>query len=92
MDRTDEVQRLQSCINNLVSLLALPTLWSGLDPHRVVDILLDVLVSMLQLDFAYARLNILTGGLPIQAIRVPRNTKCRPNPWKLAETWKKGCP
>jgi hypothetical protein len=30
----DEIKRLQGCINNLISVLALPALWAG-DSNRV---------------------------------------------------------
>jgi formate hydrogenlyase transcriptional activator len=52
----DDIIRLQGCINDLVSLLALPALWSGRDPEQLVTTLLEVLVRMLRLDFAYALL------------------------------------
>ncbi|MGR9106867.1 MAG: sigma 54-interacting transcriptional regulator [Gammaproteobacteria bacterium] len=50
-----EIHRLERCINDLISLLALPALWTGSDASRVLGILLDVLVRILSLDFAYAR-------------------------------------
>jgi hypothetical protein len=53
----DEIRSLQRCINDLISVLALPAIWSGAEPSRVVNTLLDALVGMLQLDFAYARSN-----------------------------------
>lgn len=50
-----EIKLLQSCINDLTSLLALPAIWSGSDSSQIVITLLDAVVSMLRLDFAYAR-------------------------------------
>lgn len=55
-DPAQEVKRLQRCINNLVSLLALPAVWSGNEPSQIVQILLDTLLRMLDLDFICARL------------------------------------
>lgn len=52
----EEIKRLQRCINDLVSLLALPAIWSGSEPSQIVDMLLDALLRMLDLDFVYARL------------------------------------
>jgi hypothetical protein len=52
-----EVKHLQRCINDLVSLLALPAIWSGGDPSQVLHTLLDALMRMLRLDLIYARLN-----------------------------------
>ena len=51
----DEIKRLQGCINDLISVLALPAIWSGHEPSQIVSTLLDVLLGMLRLDFAYAR-------------------------------------
>ena len=50
-----EIKLLQSGINDLTSLLALPAIWSGSDSSQIVITLLDAVVSMLRLDFAYAR-------------------------------------
>ena len=55
--RADEIKRLQRCINDLISVLALPAMWSGGEPSRIVDSLLDALLGMLQLDLVYVRLS-----------------------------------
>jgi signal transduction histidine kinase len=68
-DAADEIRRLRSCINDLISVLALPALWSGSDPSQVVGTLLDVLLAMLRLDFACARLSDSSDGPPIQVVR-----------------------
>jgi len=49
-NRSEEIRRLQGCINDLVSLLALPALWIGREPPEVASTLLDVLLKMLRLD------------------------------------------
>jgi formate hydrogenlyase transcriptional activator len=54
MEHAIESRRLQSCINDLISVLALPAMWTGRDPEQVVGTLLDALVSILRLDFACA--------------------------------------
>jgi hypothetical protein len=41
----DEIKRLQSCINNLISVLALPAPWGGSEPAQMIGILLDVLLA-----------------------------------------------
>src|SRR5216683_225861 len=57
MEQTaDEIRRLQGCINDLISVLALPAMWRGQESAQIVSTLLDVLVGILRLDFAYARL------------------------------------
>src|SRR5258708_26605988 len=68
-DAADEIRRLRSCINDLISVLALPALWSGSDSSQVVGTLLDVLLAMLRLDFACARLSDSSDGPPIQVVR-----------------------
>ena len=66
----DEIKRLKACINDLISVLALPAIWSGQEPSQIVSTLLDVLLGMLRLDFAYARLSdSISGGTPIAMVR-----------------------
>src|SRR5882724_4779967 len=87
----DEIKRLQACINDLISVLALPAIWSGHEPAQIVSTLLDVLLGMLRLDFAYARLSdAIGGGVPIEMVRLAqgRNLTVQPqeighalNPW-----------
>jgi PAS domain S-box-containing protein len=67
----DEIKRLRRCVNDLISVLALPALWGGSEPSHMVGTLLDVLVAMLRLDFAYARVNDWSGGPPIEEVRSP---------------------
>jgi formate hydrogenlyase transcriptional activator len=76
----DEIRRLQGCINDLISVLAIPAMWRGQESARIVSTLLDVLVGMLRLDFAYARLKDPVGGAPIEIVRLAqsRNLTARP--------------
>ncbi|HUB81657.1 MAG TPA: PAS domain S-box protein [Bryobacteraceae bacterium] len=62
----EEVKRLQRCINDLVSLFALPATWSGGEPSRIADTLLGALPRMLQLDAVYIRLKESGGQAPIE--------------------------
>src|SRR6266404_4521655 len=64
-----EVKRLKACINNLISVQALPAIWSGGQPSQIVSALLDMLPTMLDLDFAYARLKNSAGGPPLEMVR-----------------------
>src|SRR5258707_10006182 len=68
---SDENRRLQRCINDLISVLALPALWGGSEPSHMVGTLLDVLVAMLRLDLAYARVIDWSGGPPIEMVPPP---------------------
>ncbi len=68
MDLASEVKRLQRCMNDLVSVLALPAVWSGSEPVRILETLLDALLGMLDLDFLYARVRI-NGEAPTEVFR-----------------------
>ena len=68
-DATEEVRRLEGCVNDLTSILALSSLWSGRDAAHVVSTLLDALHRMLRLDFAYARLSETDGDPAIEMVR-----------------------
>jgi PAS domain S-box-containing protein len=65
-----ENKHLQRCINDLVSLLALPSIWSGGDPSQVLHILLDALLHMLHLDLACVRLKDPVGERPVEIVRI----------------------
>ena len=69
----DEIKRLQRCINDLVSLLALPAMWSGSKPCDIVHTLLDSLLRMLDLDFVYVSLTNLVDAAPSETVRVPQS-------------------
>src|SRR5580704_18214482 len=66
----DEVKRLRSCINDLISVLALSAIWSGSESFQMLGTLLDSLLAILRLDFACARLNHSTDGSPIDVVRL----------------------
>jgi PAS domain S-box-containing protein len=72
----EEIKRLQRCINDLISVLALPAIWVGADPHQIVRTLLDVLLGLLSLDLVYVRMKDPIGGAlseaPIELVRVPQ--------------------
>jgi len=69
----DEIKRLQRCINDLVSLLALPAMWSGSKPCDIVDTLLDSLLRMLDLDFVYVSLTNRVDAAPSETVRVAQS-------------------
>src|SRR5437588_3835071 len=70
METTTEIRRLQSCINDLISVLALSAIWSGSQSTQILGTLLDVLLTMLRLDFTYARLSDASDGPPIEVVRL----------------------
>jgi PAS domain S-box-containing protein len=69
----DEIKRLQRCINDLVSLLALPAMWSGSKPRDIVHTLLDSLLRMLDLDFVYVSLTNLVDAAPSETVRIAQS-------------------
>ena len=69
----DEIKRLQRCMNDLVSLLALPAMWSGSTPTDIVQTLLDSLLRMLDLDFVYVSLTNLVDAEPSETVRVAQS-------------------
>jgi PAS domain S-box-containing protein len=66
----DEIKRLQRCINDLVSLLALPAMWNGGKPGDIVHTLRDSLLRMLDLDFVFVSLPNLLDAAPSETVRV----------------------
>jgi len=65
-----EIKHLQRCINDLVSLLALPAIWSGSNPSQVLHTLLDTLMRMLRLDLVSVRLKNPVGEASVEMVRV----------------------
>jgi len=79
-DPEREIKRLQRCINDLVSLLALPAIWSSNEPAQIVAMLLDALLRMVRLDFACARLKDPATGVPLEIFRVADSFKLKAPP------------
>ena len=69
----DEIWKLRGCISDLVSLMALPTLWRDGDATMVCGVLADVLLRMMKLDFVYVRLNAPAGAAPVELLRVAQD-------------------
>jgi PAS domain S-box-containing protein len=97
MEKTaGEIKRLKACINDLISVLALPAIWSGHEPSQIVSTLLDVLLGMLRLDFAYARLSdSIGGGAPIEMVRLAHSRNLTAQPQEIGEAlnrWLTGAP
>jgi PAS domain S-box-containing protein len=67
---TEEIKRLQRCINDLVGLLGLSASWIGRDPSHIARTLLDALEGMLALDLVFLRLIPPSTGSPIEMARV----------------------
>ena len=87
-DVAEEIKRLQRCINDLVSLLALPAMWSGGEPSQIVHTLLDALLRMLELDLVYVRLKDGGGQAPIEMVRFAQSQKQTAQPHEIGEIFK----
>ena len=79
-EAANEIKRLKACINNLISVQALPAIWSGGKPSQIVSASLDVLMNMLSLDFAYARLKDSTGGASLEMARLAQDPNLAAQP------------
>ncbi|HWY32509.1 MAG TPA: ATP-binding protein [Candidatus Acidoferrum sp.] len=79
-DGTEEIRRLQGSINDLISIQALPVIWDGRESGHIISTLLDVLVSLQRLDFAYARLSDSNNGSPVEFVRLTPRRKPPPQP------------
>jgi PAS domain S-box-containing protein len=69
----DQVRRLQDCINDLISIQALAAVWSYPDPVRHLGTLLEVLVRVLRMDFAFARIGDGLARSPIEVVRLAQS-------------------
>jgi PAS domain S-box-containing protein len=81
----DEIRHLRRCISDLVSVLALPATWTGGTPSQILANSLDALVSILSLDFAYARLRDPTGIAFTEMVRVGANWGPKPQPEEFGQ-------
>jgi hypothetical protein len=87
-DLAEEIKRLQRCVNDLVSVLALPAMWSGGEPSQIVHTLLDALLRMLQLDLVYVRLKETGGQAPIEMVRFAQSQKHIAPPHEIGDVLK----
>lgn len=81
----EEIKRLRRCINDLVSVLALPAIWTGSPPPQIIANLLDALVSMLNLDFIYARLSGKSGVGFTDMVRAGSQWERKPRAEEIGE-------
>src|SRR6202167_4128178 len=87
-DPPEEIKHFRRCVNDLISVLALPAMWSGGEPSQILHTLLDALLRMLQLDLVYVRLKETAGRAPIEMVAQPRQHIIQPHEiGKTLETW-----
>ena len=87
-DGAEEIKRLQRCINDLVSLFALPAMWSGAEQSRIVHTVLDSLLRMLRLDLAYVRLRDSGGQAPIEMVRFAQSKEQTAQPHEIGKVFR----
>src|SRR5580700_11065029 len=88
IDPAEEIKRLQRCLNDLISVLALPAMWSGGEPSQVAHALLDALLRMLQLDLVYIQLRETGDQVPVEMVRFARSHEYTAQPHELGEVFK----
>lgn len=81
----DEIKRLRRCVNDLVSVLALPAMWSGGEPSLIVHTLLDALLGMIRLDLVYVRLKDPMSEAPIETARVSQSLRLTAGQLEIGE-------
>ena len=74
----EEVERLRRCLNDLISAVALPAIWKGGGPVEILRTLLDAVLGMLDLDFAFARLVGGAGRPRVEMLRSARSGLSHP--------------
>ena len=87
LQSAEEIRRLQRCINDLVSVLALPAIWTGGEPTQILNTLLSSLLGMLELDFIYVSLRDNGRGEPCELLlAAPSLDPDRPHARDVRET------
>jgi PAS domain S-box-containing protein len=79
----EEIKGLRRSINDLVSILALPAMWTGGGPSQIVGTLLDALLGMLGLDLLYARVDNAPGEAPLEMLRLAPQWEPKPRPQEI---------
>lgn len=70
LEQSEEIKRLRRCVNDLVSVLALPALWSSGEPLQLANTLGDALLAMLNLDLVFVKLNESPGRASVELVRI----------------------
>ena len=86
---TDEARSLRRCLNDLISLCALPAMWRGAGPRQIACTLVDALEEMLQLDFVHLQLNPTEDHEAVEIIRsAPRLGRTNQSQDPSAALWR----
>jgi PAS domain S-box-containing protein len=68
-DSAEELKYLRRGMSDLVSVLALPAVWSGQEPREIVTSFHDVLMAILNLDLLYTSARIDANEEPVEILR-----------------------
>jgi PAS domain S-box-containing protein len=82
-DPAEEVKRLKRCVNDVVSVVALPAMWAGSEPSQIVRTLVDVLLGVLDPDLVYALLKGENGEPLIEMARFSSVWEVAPQPREI---------
>ncbi|MGJ5817385.1 PAS domain-containing sensor histidine kinase [Paludibaculum fermentans] len=66
-----EVAKLRRCLNDLVSVIALPGLWTDKDAGEIASTVADALAGILDLSFVLIQLNDADGRPSFEVMRMP---------------------
>ncbi len=69
VDPEQEIKRLQRCMSDLVSVLALSPALNNSEPRRMVETFLDALFKLVNVDFLYARARVSSHEDPVEVLR-----------------------
>jgi PAS domain S-box-containing protein len=81
----EEIKRLRRCINDLVSVGALPAIWGGGEPAEIVRALIESLLGMLRLDLIYVRLGVAVNEDAIEMVRFAQPRSQTAGPREIGE-------
>jgi PAS domain S-box-containing protein len=88
-DSAEELKHFQRWMSDLVSLLALPAVWSGQEPRQIVTTFHDALLATLNLEFVYTRARTDANGGLIEIFKTATAHTTSPNVDKIHQTLNK---
>lgn len=77
-------------MSDLVSVLALPAVWSGQEPRQIVATFHDAIIATLNLDFLYTRIEVDADSEPIEVVRVTAHYAAAHNADEVCQSLKEG--
>jgi PAS domain S-box-containing protein len=88
-DSAEELKHFQRGMSDLVSMLALPAVWSGQEPRQIVTTFHDALLATLNLEFVYTRARTEANGGLIEIFKTATAHTTSPNADKIHQTLNK---